>query len=759
MGKGGKKKKGSKPNAGKEKGRSKDSLKKNLKKSNDLEEKKVAVSFKKLYQKYEEEEINKLSFNDLKIKASHFDLNPSLNFKLLSLLKNNYKLEYDKYITKYKYTLNYDDAKKLNCFKDKEKDILNESSFYKFDIKEIKSLSKVKLFNYLFYIMNLKFNEKQYEENYIDIAKKIEEKIWSYTNDVDLIFKVPNNFGNYELQYYTYLGLFIDYYSKKIKSVFDEDENEINNTDNQINESELKDIFFDWDSNPCGKEENIDITKFKQRKRELKQSIDNYISENKKNNENVQIMEIEKEEDNNKKNQEKKLQKINKGKAEIIKNDDNENWKKYTKFHKIHVCKLKKYKNELFYLFKEEDDNKIIKNIEFIYYSLLFTADKSLNLYDSYVNCLSNDPKMKNENYKERYNCYVKAKSKKFIKSEELVYYNLDEDFDDRMDNPFSNTAKFYQYPIILKKNIFQVNEYIFQLFKKYLKKIYKSDLLQEIFYSTPEFEDFKYPLLDDEILEEMIDNTVFLPFNHEALHGYTQKQFAKVYIAVNLSKDNFLKKDLSKIIIEISLILNTLLHEQFKHYIKGLLFYNAFRFKLTKRLYSDLSDYKDDNFYLDNIRKKYTKNKKEQFTAVIDGGHRAEIYLYGNILNRLYFGEALKMYDISTWTLSVLEHLDQFNENNKSISEIKQLSIEEINKNEKIDDFMKQIFIQFNKFYKCNDEIILNYTTSAERSNDISDNIPDDELIFDYNVGVEIDRIKFPDTETIEVLFNKYKQ
>ena len=366
---------------------------------------------------------------------------------------------------------------------------------------------------------------------------------------------------------------------------------------------------------------------------------------------------------------------------------------------------------------------------------------------------------MKNENYKERYNCYVKAKSKKFIKSEELVYYNLDVDFDDRMDNPFSNTAKFYQYPIILKKNIFQVNEYIFQLFKKYLKKIYKSDLLQEIFYSTPEFGDFKYPLLDDEILEEMIDNTVFLPFNHEALHGYTQKQFAKVYIAVNLSKDNFLKKDLSKIIIEISLILNTLLHEQFKHYIKGLLFYNAFRFKLTKRLYSDLSDYKDDNFYLDNIRKKYTKNKKEQFTAVIDGGHRAEIYLYGNILNRLYFGEALKMYDISTWTLSVLEHLDQFNENNKSISEIKQLSIEEINKNEKIDDFMKQIFIQFNKFYKCNDEIILNYTTSAERSNDISDNIPDDELIFDYNVGVEIDRIKFPDTETIEVLFNKYKQ
>ena len=116
-------------------------------------------------------------------------------------------------------------------------------------------------------------------------------------------------------------------------------------------------------------------------------------------------------------------------------------------------------------------------------------------------------------------------------------------------------------------------------------------------------------------------------------------------------------------------------------------------------------------------------------------------------------------MYDKSTWTLSVLEHLERFNENNKSKQKIEQISIEEINKNERIDDFMKQIFIQFNKFYKCNDQITLNYAISAERTNYFFDNTPNNELIFDYNDFVENNRIIIPDTETNEKQFYKYRQ
>ena len=784
MGKGGKKKKSPKQNTKQEKGKNKDSLEVNAtntneikatntneikveeKEANNFDEKKVAVSYKKLYQYFQDEEIDTSYLEGLKKKVSHFDLNPSLNFKLLSTLKKESKSEYTKYITKYKYTLDYKDAKKLKCFQDNEKDIIKESLSYNFDIKEIKSLSKIKLFNLLFYIINLKFSEKQFEGNFIDLIQNIYKKILSFANDADLIFKAPNNYGNYELQYYTFLGLFVKYFCKKMEFIFneneeEEEENSINEEENQIKDLYEEDIFFDWDSNYYETKEKIDINKFKQGKNNLKEAIEKFISENIKINDNIQSMEIEKEKENNdKKNAVKKNQNTIKGNDENKKEEiDNKIFKKYSRFHRIHVNKLKKYEDELFHLFKEKDDNKILKDIEFIYYSILFTSDKSLNLYDSYVNCLSNNPKLNNDNFKGKYNCYIKPEFKKTIKSEELVYFNLDEDFDDRINNPFCNSVKYYKYPVLLTKNIFQTNGNIYELFKKYLKKIYKSDLLQELFYSTPEFADFKYPLLDDEILEEMIDNTVFFPFNHNILHGYTQKQFAKVYIASNLSKEDFNKKDLSKIIIEISLIVNTIIHEQFKHYIKGLLFYNSFRFKSNKRLYSDLSDFNDDSFYLDNIRKMYSKNKKEQFKPVIDGGHKAEIYLYGNILDKLYFEEALKMYDKSTWELSILEHLEQFNENNKSKHKIEQINIEQIKKNEKIDNFMKEIFIQFNNFYKCNDKISLNYTTSAERSNDIIDNTPKNELIFDYNDFVENNKIIIPDTETNEKQFYKYMQ
>ena len=434
MGKGSKRKKNEKPDNKKEKGRSKEpnhNINKNAinmepKETKYYEQKKVAVSFKKLYQFYKEEEINTLLLEDLKKKASLFDLNPLLNYKLLLALKNSNESEYNKYIKKYKYTLNYEHAKELKCFKDNEQDLLNESLTYKFDIKKINSLSKIKLFNLLFYIMNLKFNEKQIDIGFINLAKISQEKILSYDNDVELIFKTANNYGNYELQYYTYLGLFVNYFNKKIELIFKEDEGEeegeeeeenvINVQDNQINESPKEDVFFDWDTNYCEKMENIDNTLFKKGKNDLKNFIDKFISENININDDVQNMEIEKDNNDNKINEkkEKKEKKINKEKMnkdkETKENDDDKNieiWKRYSTFHKMHVNKLKKYKNELLYLFKENNDEKILEEIEFIYFSLLFTSDKSLNSYDSYVNCLSNDPKLANNNFTEKYKGYL----------------------------------------------------------------------------------------------------------------------------------------------------------------------------------------------------------------------------------------------------------------------------------------------------------------------------------------------------------------
>ena len=69
----------------------------------------------KLDKAYKESDIQNMSIDELKKLASKFDLNPKINFRLLYLLKKE-NGKYDKYIKKYKYTLDYKDAKELECF-------------------------------------------------------------------------------------------------------------------------------------------------------------------------------------------------------------------------------------------------------------------------------------------------------------------------------------------------------------------------------------------------------------------------------------------------------------------------------------------------------------------------------------------------------------------------------------------------------------------------------------------------------------------
>jgi len=710
--------------------------------NNNQRNKKIAVSFKKLNRIFSLEDINNFSLEQLKINCSNFDLNSKLNFKLLSKLKEKNIDEYNIYITKYKYTLEYEDAKNLDCFNDKEKDIIKECyKNFNIEIKEIKSLSKLKLFNFLFYIINLKLDDKnRFDVDLIKLSKEIKEKILSYGSETDLIFKIPNNYGNYELKYYTYLDLFINYFYKKIEPKINDDK--INN--DEASESQENEIYFNWDEKIYGKKEQIDTKEFENNRNELSKLIFGNI-----NNENNIKMEIEKKDENEKDN--------------IINNINDE----YTitnnliYFFKKHTVKLKNYKDEIFYLFREENDEKIINQIEFIYYSLLFTNECTYTLYGIYPYCLCNNPSMKNENYYLSFKAATKKETRDSIKTDELVFYNLNDDFEKRKDNPFCYNAQYYKYPILLYKNIFQLNQNTFKLFRKFLKEIYQSKLLEEIFYLTPEFNDFKYPLLDDEILDEMLDNTIFLPYDHQTLHGYTQKQFTKIYVSTKLLKEDYFKNDISKIIIELGFFLNTLIHEQFKHYIKGLLFYNSFRFKENRRLYSDISGYEKEKAFMDNIRKKYSENKNEKFKQVIDGGNRAEIYLYGNVLYKLYLEGALKMFDKTTWDLPVYKHLELFKEDNRVLSEDKKRKIDDIQKDLNMADFIKDIIFQFDKFYKGDGQLELNYLEyGSEKPNDnlmfIDEN---NEVFLDYSTYIETSKITIPDTETDKNVLNKFEQ
>ena len=701
-----------------------------------FKEKKIVVSFKRLNTIIDEETIKNSSFEDLKIISSNFDINPIVNFKLLSILKQKSKEEYNKYISKYKYTLNYKDAKKLKCFSNDEKDIIKElKSNYKDKIPEINSLSKIKLFSFLFYINNLECNFSHTENNYYkNITEKIKEKIISFSSEKDLNFTIPNNYGNYELQYYTYLNLFVNYFSEKL------DQKRKNNENIDIKEiiNESNELFFDWDKTSYGNKEIIDITEFELNKNKLKEFIQESINKNKKKNKNG--INVEKSND--------KSNKINK----------NEEQRKYRKilcnFIDRNVKKLKKFEKEIYYLFKQEiNDEKIIKNIEFIYYYLLFTKE-GCELYNSYPNCLLNNPSIKNDKYIDRFYQFAlinNKNSKESIKIGELTFYNLDSFFESKKDNPFCNRAKYFNYPTLLKKNIFQTNQDIYNNFKESLKDIYKSKLLEEIFYLIPEFNEFKYPLKDEEILNEMIENTIFLPYDQEELHGYTQKQFSKIYISTNIFQKEYSKEDISKIVVDIGFLFNTLIYEQFNNYLKVLLYYNSFRFREKKRLCKGSSEYKQNQFFIDNLSIIFSKYKNMIIKPIIDRGYMTEVYLYGIILYKLSFSEALKMHDKSTWNLSVLEHLKEFNKNNKAILKVHDENLDNILKNKNLSNFIKDIFIQFNKYYECNGIMKFDYSVLGDSEKLIEDLyfIEKGCFLFDYEVYLEKTKITIPDTGT----------
>lgn len=701
-----------------------------------FKEKKIVVSFKRLNTIIDEETIKNSSYEDLKIISSNFDINPIVNFKLLSILKQKSKEEYNKYISKYKYTLNYKDAKKLKCFSNDEKDILKElKSNYKDKIPEINSLSKIKLFSFLFYINNLECNFSHTENNYYkNITEKIKEKIISFSSEKDLNFKIPNNYGNYELQYYTYLNLFVNYFSEKL------DQKRKNKESIDIKEiiNESNELFFDWDKTSYGNKEIIDITEFELNKNKLKEFIQESIHKNKKKNKNG--INVEKSND--------KSNKINK----------NEEQRKYRKilcnFIDRNVKKLKKFEKEIYYLFKQEiNDEKIIKNIEFIYYYLLFTKE-GCELYNSYPNCLLNNPSIKNDKYIDRFYQFAlinNKNSKESIKIGELTFYNLDSFFESKKDNPFCNRAKYFNYPTLLKKNIFQTNEDAYNNFKESLKNIYKSKLLEEIFYLIPEFNEFKYPLKDEEILNEMIENTIFLPYDQEELHGYTQKQFSKIYISTNIFQKEYSKEDISKIVVDIGFLFNTLIYEQFNNYLKVLLYYNSFRFREKKRLCKGSSEYKQNQFFIDNLSIIFSKYKNMIIKPIIDRGYMTEVYLYGIILYKLSFSEALKMHDKSTWNLSVLEHLKEFNKNNKAILKVHDENLDNILKNKNLSNFIKDIFIQFNKYYECNGIMKFDYSVLGDSEKLIEDLyfIEKGCFLFDYEVYLEKTKITIPDTGT----------
>jgi len=214
---------------------------------------------------------NKINDNEYIIKyTSNFDLDSQMNFEFF---KNKNNLEF---LKKYKYSLNYSDAKKLNCFEaneDRDLIIQLEEKLKNFKIEHKIDhfyFAKYKLIDLLLYLFSI---------DYYRIGNKIDEvknKIRLYKPNCSLIFKSPINFGNIELKYYFYLNLFCEYFL----------------VDENIKENQHEKLIFFHNIDIDHKEIDCDLTDFEKRKNELLKYIQNNV--NKESN-NKKDMEKEKE--------------------------------------------------------------------------------------------------------------------------------------------------------------------------------------------------------------------------------------------------------------------------------------------------------------------------------------------------------------------------------------------------------------------------------------------------------------------------------
>jgi hypothetical protein len=294
-----------------------------------------------------------------------------------------------------------------------------------------------------------------------------------------------------------------------------------------------------------------------------------------------------------------------------------------------------------------KDDVAILERISFIIKCILFFEKEDLVL-KAYSNCL----KINNNN-----NTTTNKKN-----PNKYAIENIDILFDSNSKNPFINNSEYFLFPVLLKKNKIQSDEELFISFKNFLKYIYKSKIIKDIFYLTSEFEEFLYPFEDEEILDELFEMTTFLPFPNYILMGYTQKEFPEILISTNLTNPD---SDFSKKVCDYSQILNACIQEQLNNYMKVLIFYNYFQYGKSKNLNYNFIELNEERKIIKSI---LYKNKNQYNFLSLDDGEKTEIFLYGNILGKIHFSQALELFKLSNWNKTTPQHIEEFIKSGKII-------------------------------------------------------------------------------------------
>ena len=279
--------------------------------------------------------------------------------------------------------------------------------------------------------------------------------------------------------------------------------------------------------------------------------------------------------------------------------------------------------------FEHDTAVNFIENYKDLSYKLQFKIDNIIiNKYDT--KNLTKDSKIK------------LSLDKKIIEVKaEDVNWNLEPDMFFQLYNS-DNFTLCFRFPKLCEINYINLNENIKNNYKALFRKIIKSKTMEQCMNIDSDTNNFNYPFNDDNIIQELEDHTLFVPFPAKKFYGYSDRMSFTIFLNSYINSN-----DLRGIFIDYDNLLKSEFHEV-KHMYRLYMHINESKISLKtpeiKRKTLLTNELLKENFSLINENK---KNLEEIYNERLIPKNENDSLDYGDILEFAMNGDKQEIFFI----------------------------------------------------------------------------------------------------------------
>lgn len=267
----------------------------------------------------------------------------------------------------------------------------------------------------------------------------------------------------------------------------------------------------------------------------------------------------------------------------------------------------------------------------------------------------------------EVYKCYDKKNKDNFFSFNpyehvlsKIQFYNFDSFKEKFNDKQYFSLLKYYNSNHLFDKSVFE------NIFKENIKEMLQSKTINGLFSQFTNFSEFNNPFIGkkkNEFFEQVSESILFFPFPTDKIGGFTYKNLGIIFINNFSEKKKLVDSSLLIYnICELSIYKVTFKHEIIAHYMSSICHANDVKVKL-KTPPNTLNDFGPMEIYSDI------------YDNSLDAGDKGEALIFGNKIKGIFIRGALFILNNNNW-----------------------------NKNNNVEDFQNE-FIGANKYFE-NDQI-----------------------------------------------------